>query len=790
MRCIRLDKECSPHQSRQGKRKHTRLTAERRPSSASVASSSAAGIRSCPSPGGIARRASLPSDVTNPSNGASSSLNNQAQLIDMLESTNLQQLSSNLNVYNGLTERLYQNHNALQGGGGSGNAAAALLGPAAASSPQRTERDSQLAFLLSRLLGDKANTMPPQDLLAHADLLRNMDPAKLNMMINQLESNNSRVDVVVNKYNLNAVAAAGSSTQPNLLGNVGAQQPSAAALLMLAGTNGSVAHGNGGQDNFAKVNNFVNSGASANVMGYNGGGGSGSVGRRYSAHDQSSSPMITGSTQMMAGTGAHEQQLGRRSTMPDELLGRNQAGGGDAAAAYPMSGAVATSESLLKKQKKAHLLPNDSKAKPPAHLQYPPISLIPSSNDKSNARAAPPTKSNVPPPHPNNSDENSNGLSRSSSTANFMTPEDTIGQHIARVCAKHAGQKILSLKNHYGLQCQIREWISISLARRSFALLAKASNLANRCGIHMDRILCGVADEDDHQYAVGSRMNYLLATLLEPRAQQTLPIHERHMLRPRLPTELLSVVGCQNCPTFRESEMRNRWIIIRETHRGVTQFYCSPAFERNVLSWTHVSQIYEDNLADINSLIFVRDDFRKFLACNAHQISLHSVGGMPPKPVRAFNTKIRLLGRQWGQAKYDDPSWCRINKEMIANVQDGNAVTLEMDLRFVSFPTMDKTTYYLEFFHHSAGGSSARGSEASWTRNLSDDSLHKTGADAAQQSVIIQNAENVEMEGPGGPGGKEAPPAFDDIIDSEDWIGINDVLASGDIDDLITALLD
>jgi hypothetical protein len=304
----------------------------------------------------------------------------------------------------------------------------------------------------------------------------------------------------------------------------------------------------------------------------------------------------------------------------------------------------------------------------------------------------------------------------------------------------------------------------------------------------MDRILCGVADEDDHQYAVGSRMNYLLATLLEPRAQQTLPIHERHMLRPRLPKELLSVVGCQNCPTFRESEMRNRWIIIRETHRGITKFYCSPAFERNVLSWTHVSQIYEDNLADINSLIFVKDDFRKFLACNAHQISLHSVGGMPPKPVRAFNTKIRLLGRQWGQAKYDDPSWCRINKEMIANVQDGNVVTLEMDLRFVSFPTMDKTTYYLEFFHHSAGGSSARGSEASWTRNLSDDSLHKTGADAAQQSVIIQNAENVDMEG--GPGGKEAPPAFDDIIDSGDWIGINDVLASGDIDDLITALLD
>ena len=83
-------------------------------------------------------------------------------------------------------------------------------------------------------------------------------------------------------------------------------------------------------------------------------------------------------------------------------------------------------------------------------------------------------------------------MSRSSSAANLMTPEDAIGNHIARACAKRSGKKLMSLKNHYGLQCQIREWISMSLARRSFALLAKASALANRCGIHMDRILCGM----------------------------------------------------------------------------------------------------------------------------------------------------------------------------------------------------------------------------------------------------------------------------------------------------------
>ena len=37
---------------------------------------------------------------------------------------------------------------------------------------------------------------------------------------------------------------------------------------------------------------------------------------------------------------------------------------------------------------------------------------------------------------------------------------------------------------------------------------------------------------------------------------------------------------------------------------------------------------------------------------------------------------------------------------------------------------------------------------------------------------------------------REEPPPFDDVMDCEDWVGIGDVLASGDIDNLLTALLD
>ena len=179
------------------------------------------------------------------------------------------------------------------------------------------------------------------------------------------------------------------------------------------------------------------------------------------------------------------------------------------------------------------------------------------------------------------------------------------------------------------------------------------------------------------------------------------------------------------------------------------------------------------------SLIFVKDDFRKFLLCNAHQISLHNTRGVMPRPVHAYKTKIRLLGRKWGQGTYDNPTDKNITQDMIKEVLDGGSMMIDMNLRFVSFPTMDKTTYFLEFFHHSKDGdSSSTGTgTGTWTRNLSDDSLNKTA---------VSSNERVVSESPA----QEAPPTFDDVVDSEDWVGINDVLASGDIDDLITALMD
>ncbi len=199
-----------------------------------------------------------------------------------------------------------------------------------------------------------------------------------------------------------------------------------------------------------------------------------------------------------------------------------------------------------------------------------------------------------------------------------------------------------------------------------------------------------------------------------------------------------------------------------------------------MLCWSHISQIYEDNLADINSLIFVRDDFRRLIACVAQQLSSHSVEGMPPRPVHAPKTTVRLLSRQLSQSN------CGA-QDVVRKARGNDVMTLEMDLLVILIPTMDKTTYYLELFHRSCDGDGdgddyliGDSSRRSSSNNNSDSSLKKSGTGNMQSRDMQESSRRDESN----------PPTFDDVVESEEWVGIDDVLASGDIDDLITALCD
>jgi hypothetical protein len=245
-------------------------------------------------------------------------------------------------------------------------------------------------------------------------------------------------------------------------------------------------------------------------------------------------------------------------------------------------------------------------------------------------------------------------------------------------------------KNHFGLQALIREFISLALSRRSFGLLHKASDLAVKFDIEMDTILSGVekATGNESVNCSGGRMDYLLSMLLKPRKAQALPTKEYSMLSPNLPSSLLSHIAPSQCSSFGNLNVGNRWIFIRETSMGNTKFYCSPMFEKHVLPWALISKLYEDNVADIFSIIFADEHCDQASKCLAGQISMHRVEGAMVPPSQEV-TQIRLLSESLSRGE---------------GVKGHTVIDVNMMLSSVQ--TMDSHVCYFEFF----GNGQAKGS--------------------------------------------------------------------------------
>ena len=253
-----------------------------------------------------------------------------------------------------------------------------------------------------------------------------------------------------------------------------------------------------------------------------------------------------------------------------------------------------------------------------------------------------------------------------------VDPEVSLRNHLLRILIQRNGSAE-NLSHHFGIRAVIREWIALALSRRSFGLLSNACELAIKCGINMDMILSG-ADE------AGGRMNYLLPMLLEPRSAQVIPVEQREKLTPQLPRSFLSYIAPSSCSSFGELDVKNRWITIREIYRGSTKFYCSPMFEKNVVCWTQMSEIYEEYLCDIFSLIFVEHD--KVLETLAQQISAHHHEDVNTRPSLNTMMKIRLMSR----GTKDAP----ITKEMLDKSSLNQLHSIHVDVSLSSIQTIDK----------------------------------------------------------------------------------------------------
>lgn len=272
-----------------------------------------------------------------------------------------------------------------------------------------------------------------------------------------------------------------------------------------------------------------------------------------------------------------------------------------------------------------------------------------------------------------------------------ICPEDALTHHLVKI---FAASNETDLKHHFGLQALIRELIATALSTRSFRLLSRASDLAIQFGIDMDRILCGVdADAAHSKDCIGGRMIYLLPMLLEPRAAPSRRNDECTMLKPQLPLSLLSYIAPPSCASFESMDVGNRWIMIRETNQGNTKVYCSPMFEKNVLSQAHAYQVEHHLDTDVFSLVFSKAQYNRFLAYLAQQVASQSSGDSGVCPVQIPTTIVRLLSKSWAENGH-----VQITKGMLDKTELNKMPTVDVSMMFTSKQTMDKHVYYLEFF--------------------------------------------------------------------------------------------
>lgn len=78
--------------------------------------------------------------------------------------------------------------------------------------------------------------------------------------------------------------------------------------------------------------------------------------------------------------------------------------------------------------------------------------------------------------------------------------------------------------------------------------------------------------------------------------------------------------------------------------------------------------------------------------------------------------------------------------------------------------------------------SSRNGGAGNWTRTTSDVSLadrNTATANSPEMKTVLGNTPK-----------ENDPPNFDDVMHCEHWIGIDDILASGNMDELVSALID
>ncbi|CAB9524379.1 expressed unknown protein [Seminavis robusta] len=194
-------------------------------------------------------------------------------------------------------------------------------------------------------------------------------------------------------------------------------------------------------------------------------------------------------------------------------------------------------------------------------------------------------------------------------------------------------------KDHYAVKHMVRQWIALSIKRRSFKLWARAGNLAVASGISMDEVL---SDKNEEHRS----MDFIHRMITSPTEDQLI-IGKRPMKPNDVPDILWKAVGMPTDERM-EQALDSRWFFIREVIQGTNRFYVSPGFVETIgVSLSTIEATFRANRMDVANLIHPphtkNSQEQDYMTSFAQQLALHSRPGITPKPTKIPNVKI-LVG--------------------------------------------------------------------------------------------------------------------------------------------------
>ena len=226
-------------------------------------------------------------------------------------------------------------------------------------------------------------------------------------------------------------------------------------------------------------------------------------------------------------------------------------------------------------------------------------------------------------------------------------------------------------RDHFGVICLIRMWVSLAFSRRSFCLLARASFIAGKMKIPMDDIF---SNQSPFAGATGSKpMDFLASSILLPKGQQKTfgyPLDLR-----QVPWDLLEAV--QIDPNRLDESVRNRVIVIRWATQGITSFWTSPLFARDFATTAEIGRTWEENRDDHEVFDFFLPKSEK-VAIAQHIFNLMFVNKKPNMP--CFVTKNLSKVR-----KRNDPETIQANV-----IQTMKLINLDSSIHYLEIQFLDQ----------------------------------------------------------------------------------------------------